>query len=113
MVSRYPRDLRRDDLRSENAVLVGLVESNPRIELEPQMNFRFHIAANTNELSGIANMMLRSGEKPIYGNPTYDHTYGLIAYMPNLTGSEHVLIVCGLNTADTQKPDQLFWRRLR
>jgi hypothetical protein len=103
MVVRYARDLRMDDLRSGNAVLVGSVEANPWIELfEPQMNFRFHITANTDELSGIANMKPRGNERPIYGNPTNDHTYGLIAYMPNLTGSGHVLIVGGLNTAGTQ-----------
>jgi len=103
MVVRYARDLRMDDLRSGNAVLVGSVEANPWIELfEPQMNFRFHISAKTDELSGIVNIKPRGGEKPIYGNPTNDHTYGLIAYMPNLTGSGHVLIVGGLNTAGTQ-----------
>jgi hypothetical protein len=103
MAVRYARDLRMDDLRSGNAVLVGSVEANPWIELfEPQMNFRFHIATNTDESSGIANTNPRGGEKPIYGNPSNNHTYGLIAYMPNLTGSGHVLIVGGLNTAGTQ-----------
>jgi hypothetical protein len=40
-----------------------------------------------------------SGELNLYGTPEKDHTYGLIAYLPNLTSTGHILIVGGLNTA--------------
>jgi hypothetical protein len=43
-----------------------------------------------------------SGELNLYGTPEKDHTYGLIAYLPNLTSTGHILIVGGLNTAGTQ-----------
>jgi hypothetical protein len=103
MVIRYARDLRMNDLRTGNAILIGSVEANPWIELfEPQMNFRFDINAGSDKPSGILNVRPRPGEKTIYGTPTRDHTYGLIAYLPNLTSTGHVLIVGGLNTAGTE-----------
>ena len=103
MMIRYPRDLSMDDLRTGNAVLIGSVEANPWIELfEPQMNFRFAINAANDKPSGIVNLHPRPGESAIYGAPGPDHTYGVIAYRPNLTSTGHVLIVGGLNTAGTE-----------
>jgi hypothetical protein len=103
MMIRYARDLRMDDLRADNAILIGSDEANPWIELfQPRMNFRFSINPGSDKPSGIANSHPRAGENAIYGTPGADHTYGLIAYVPNLTSTAHVLIVGGLNTAGTQ-----------
>jgi hypothetical protein len=103
LVVRYARDLRMDDLRTGNAILIGSVEANPWIELfEPQMNLRFEINAGSEKPSGILNVHPRPGESAMYGTPGRDHTYGLIAYVPNLTSTGHVLIVGGLNTAGTE-----------
>lgn len=103
LVIRYARDLRMDDLRDGNAILIGSIEANPWIELfQPQMNFRFTINVGTDKPSGITNVHPRSGESLIYGTPDPNHTYGLIAYLPNLNATGHVLIVGGLNTAGTQ-----------
>lgn len=100
---RYARDLRMDDLRSGNAVLIGSLESNPWVELfQPRMNFRFTINTGSDKPSGLANTHPRPGERAIYGTPEPNHTYGLLAYVPNLTSSGHVLIVGGLNTAGTE-----------
>lgn len=100
---RYARDLRMDDLRTGNAILIGSSEANPWIELfEPQMSFRFSIHPGNEMPSGIVNLHPRVGENTIYGTPTQDHTYGLIAYLPNLSGTGKVLIVAGLNTAGTE-----------
>jgi len=103
MMVRYARDLRMEDLRYGNAILIGSVEANPWIELfQPHMNFRFSINAGSDKPSGILNSHPRAGESEIYGTPNPDHTYGLIAYGPNLTSTGHVLIVGGLNTAGTE-----------
>ncbi|WP_144312324.1 hypothetical protein [Terriglobus saanensis] len=103
MMIRYARDLRMEDLRVGNAILIGSIEANPWIELfQPQMNFRFTINAGTNKPSGILNAQPRAGEQKIYGTPDPNHTYGLITYVPNLTSTGHVLIVGGLNTAGTE-----------
>jgi len=103
MMIRYARDLRMEDLRVGNAILIGSIEANPWIELfQPQMNFRFSINASSDKPSGIVNAQPQAGEQAIYGTPDENHTYGLIAYMPNLTSTGHVLIVGGLNTAGTE-----------
>ena len=103
MMIRYARDLRMEDLRSGNAILIGSVEANPWIELfESQMNFRFSINPGSDKPSGIVNSHPQAGENAIYGTPANNHTYGLIAYVPNLTSTGHVLIVGGLNTAGTE-----------
>jgi hypothetical protein len=100
---RYARNLHMDDLRVGNAILIGSDEANPWIELfQPRMNFRFSINPGSEKQSGIVNMRPRLGENAIYGTPGPDHTYGLIAYLPNLTSTGHVLIVAGLNTAGTE-----------
>lgn len=104
MIVRYARDLRMDDLRDGNAILIGSIEANPWTELfQAHMNFRFSIHADNEKPSGIVNVHPRPGEEPIYGAPgVQNHTYGLIAYLPNLNATGHVLIVEGLNTAGTQ-----------
>jgi hypothetical protein len=103
MMIRYARDLRMDDLRAGNAVLIGSVEANPWIELfQSQLNFRFSINPGNEKPSGIVNSHPRPGEDKIFGTPGPDHTYGLIAFVPNLDSTGHVLIVGGLNTAGTQ-----------
>lgn len=103
MVVRYARDLRMDDLRNGNAVLIGSIESNPWIELfEPEMNFRQIVHADPRLPSGLVNSHPRSGERELYGTTEGDRTYGLIVYQPNLSSTGHVLIVGGLNTAGTQ-----------
>jgi hypothetical protein len=103
MIVRYARDLRMDDLRTGNAVLIGSIESNPWIQIfEPQMNFRQRVSTDPRIPSGFVNTHPLLGERELYGTPGTDHTYGLIAYLPNLTSTGHVLVVGGLNTAGTQ-----------
>jgi hypothetical protein len=50
----------------------------------------------------INNLHPRSGESATYANNGEEHTYGVIAYVPNLNSTGHVLIVGGLNMAGTQ-----------
>ncbi|WP_263358354.1 hypothetical protein [Acidicapsa ligni] len=103
MVIRYARDLRMDDLRTGNAILIGSTEANPWIQLfQPHMNFHFSINPGSNTPSGILNLHPRAGENTLYGTADENRTYGLIAYVPNLTSTGHVLIVGGLNTAGTE-----------
>jgi hypothetical protein len=103
LIVRYARDLRMDDLRTGNAVLIGSIESNPWIQIfEPQMNFHQRVSTNPEIPSGYLNPHPRPGEHEIYGASGKGHTYGLIAYLPNLSSTGHILIVGGLNTAGTQ-----------
>lgn len=53
MMIRYARDLRINDLRSGNAILIGADESNPWIELfQQQMPFRFLFRLRPRETAG-------------------------------------------------------------
>ncbi|AXC11402.1 Adenylate cyclase [Acidisarcina polymorpha] len=104
MLLRYARDLRMDDLRTGNAILIGSDESNPWIQLfGPQLQFSFHYDPNSDQPSGFVNPSPRPGESELYTTSGQeDRTFGIIAYRPNLAGTGHVLIVAGLNTAGTQ-----------
>lgn len=104
MLLRYARDLRMDDLRTGNAILIGSDESNPWLQLfSPQLQLSFQYEPNSDRPSGFVNSSPRPGERGLYTtNGQEDRTFGIIAYRPNLTGTGHVLIVAGLNTAGTQ-----------
>ncbi len=104
MLLRYARDLRMDDLRTVNAILIGSDESNPWLQLfGPQLQLAFEYEPNSGRPSGFVNSSPRPGESQLYSTTgREDRTFGIIAYRPNLTGTGHVLIVAGLNTAGTQ-----------
>ena len=103
LVIRYARDLRMDDLRTGNAVLIGSIESNPWIQLfTSQMNFQQRVSTDPLVPAGLVNMHPHAGESALYGTSGKPHTYGLIVLLPNLTSTGNVLIVGGLNTAGTQ-----------
>jgi hypothetical protein len=104
MMIRYARDLRMDDLRTGNAILIGSDEANPWIELfRPQLHFRFRFDPQPDKPSGFENLYPRAGEASLYTTKGQEEqTYGIVAYLPNLTNSGHVLIVAGLNAAGTQ-----------
>jgi hypothetical protein len=69
MMIRYARDLRMDDLRSGNAILLGSVDSNPWEQLfEQQLNFRFSFGPKSDTAPVIVNQHSLAGEQPIYAN---------------------------------------------
>ncbi len=103
MFIRYARDLRMEDIRTGNAIFIGSVEANPWIELfQPQLPLRFSIHPGDDKASGILNTHPHRGEATVYGTTEGTHTYGFIAYVPNLNSTGHVLIIAGLNTAGTE-----------
>jgi hypothetical protein len=104
MMIRYARDLRMDDLRAGNAILIGSDEANPWIELfRSQLHYRFRYESDPDRQSGFINLYPQSGERSVYStNGQNEQTFGIIAYLPNLSNNGHVLIVAGLNTAGTQ-----------
>lgn len=106
MLIRYARDLRMDDLRSGNAILLGSVDSDPWVSLfEQQLNFCFSFSPKSDTAPIILNRHPLHDEQPIYANNhvgTWHNTYGTIAYLPNLNGTGHVLLIGGLNMAGTQ-----------
>jgi hypothetical protein len=102
----YARDLRMDDVRSGNAILLGSVDANPWVGLfEQQLNFRFSFDPKSDSAPVILNQHPLAGEQLVYANhhdASWHSTFGRIAYLSNLDGSGHVLLVGGLNMAGTQ-----------
>jgi hypothetical protein len=102
----YARDLRMDDVRSGNAILLGSVDANPWVGLfEQQLNFRFSFDPKSDSAPILINQHPLAGEQPVYANHhdgAWHSTFGRIAYLSNLDGSGHILLVGGLNMAGTQ-----------
>jgi hypothetical protein len=102
---RYARDLKLEDLKGENVVLMGDKGANPWVELfEPQMNFSFGVDRTTHN-SVITNKNPQSGEPPVYYRDPKDPThpaYGLVALVSNLDRTGSVLILEGATLPGTE-----------
>lgn len=102
---RFPRDLRLDDLKNSNAVILGSVSSNPWAAIaESNANFRI---IDTPGMQGaeILDTKPQPGESPSYAshwNEPAHETFALIALLPNLSGTGHLLLLQGLDVAGTQ-----------
>ncbi|MFT4111371.1 helix-turn-helix domain-containing protein [Silvibacterium sp.] len=97
---RYARDVHANDLKNANVILSGSQDANPWIELfEPQMNFVLHNDLEKGE-RGFLNHAPQAGELPYYQSSAYE--YGLLAYMPNLSGSGNALLIEGTAVAGTE-----------
>src|SRR6201999_2392874 len=89
---RFARDVRIDDLKHGNAILLGSRESDPWVELfENSLNFTFRHDRD-NGTTAMVNRHPHAGESALYpmlpGDP--QHTvYGLVVYRPNLTRTGH------------------------
>jgi hypothetical protein len=106
LVVRFARDLHIDDLHAGNAILIGSNDANPWVALfEPQLNFQFTPGIEYGGSGAIVNTHPLANEaasfRSITGDPA-NRTYGLIAYVPNLENTGHVLIVEGVNMAGTE-----------
>lgn len=106
LVVRFARDLHIDDLHAGNAILIGSNDANPWVALfESQLNFQFTPGIEYGGSGAIVNTHPLPNEATSYRSITGDpanRTYGLIAYVPNLENTGHVLIVEGVNMAGTQ-----------
>lgn len=97
---RYARDIHMNDLKSANVVLSGSQDANPWVELfEPQMNFVLHDDLDKDE-RGFINRTPRGSEPAYFRSQGYE--YGVLAYLPNLSGSGHALLIEGTSVAGTE-----------
>jgi len=98
------RQISARDLRSGNFVLLSAPIASPWMTLfEDKLNFRYRVTFNEDSPSMVTtfeNLHPQPGEKPFYRadatTPGYGVTYGLVAKVPNLTGTGKVLLVYGL-----------------
>ena len=98
---RFARFVSTEDLKRSNVILLGSVHTNPWVGLfDKELNFRPQYTDEVDN-SSIVNLQPRTGEQKVYRNdPT--RTYALVDYLPNLSGTGHVLILQGLSMAGTQ-----------
>jgi len=102
---RYSRDLKLDDLKGNNIILIGAKEANPWVELfEQHMNFTFNdnrdtynfVATNKSPQPGeLAEYVMEPGDRA-------HRAYALVALLPNLNRTGNVLIVEGSTMAGTE-----------
>jgi len=102
---RFPRDLRLDDLKNSNAILIGSVGSNPWASLaDSSTNFRI-VYRKGMQGAAIINSNPQPGEAGSYEshwNEPAHETFALVAYLPNLSRTGHLLLLQGLDVAGTQ-----------
>jgi hypothetical protein len=110
---RFPRDLRFDDLKSANAVIIGSECSNPwAVIAESRANFQIHCNSGMQGAS-VVNLKPQPGEARSYtshwNEPTHE-TYSVISFVPNLSGYGKLLLLGGLDAAATQAAGEALLR---
>ena len=102
---RFPRDLRMDDMKNANVILIGSIGSNPWAEIaQRELNFRIVYGG---EMQGawVEDTRPQPGEAARYEshwNEPAHPTFAVVSYQPNLGGNGHILLVQGLDVAGTQ-----------
>lgn len=102
---RYARDLRPNDLKNGNVILIGAFEANPWVELfERNMNFVLQNNYKTRVFS-VINRSPQAGElihwDSIWDDPQH-RVYGVVAFTPNLSGNGNALLIEGTSMAGTE-----------
>jgi hypothetical protein len=102
---RYARDVRPNDLKQGNVILVGAAEANPWVELfEHNMNFVFFNDRVGKNFS-VLNREPRGGEPRQWDSHYTDvqhRVYAVVAFLPNLGGNGNTLILEGTSMAGTE-----------
>lgn len=102
---RFPRDLRLDDLRDQNVILIGSLLSNPWSALvDEPLNFRIVPEPGMSGAS-IVNRAPMPGESARYVShwqAAQHETWGIVALTRNLSGKGWILLLEGLDVAGTQ-----------
>jgi len=102
---RYARDLRPNDLKSGNVILVGAFEANPWVELfERNMNFLLQNDYRAKVFS-VINKSPKGDEPTRWDSRLNDpqhRVYGVVAFVPNLSGHGNALLVEGTSMAGTE-----------
>jgi hypothetical protein len=96
----YARDIHANNFKDSNVILSGSQDANPWVELfEPQMNFTLQ-----NDLArgvrAFANRDPQPGEQTLYISQQFE--YGVLAFLPNLSGTGSVLLIEGTSVAGTE-----------
>lgn len=102
---RYARDVRPNDLKQGNIVLIGTSETNPWVQLfQHDMNFAFYKdrAAQTYTIFNRDPQGNEPRQWDYRRDDPQHRVYGVVAYLPNLSGQGNVLILEGTDMAGTE-----------
>jgi len=101
---RFARDLRPNDFKTGNVVLLGADSADPWVELfEPSMNFV--LGDDYARFYGVLNRSPQKGEPARWESKKNDpqqQVFAVIAYLPNLAGDGNALIIEGTTIAGTE-----------
>jgi hypothetical protein len=110
---RSSRNLRIEDLKEDNVILLGSVYSIPWIALlENELDFKFDYKPKEKR-AWIENQHPKPGEAPIYfnhWNGLAETDYAVIALVPNLNRTGHILLLEGLDGAGTDAAEDMLFR---
>jgi hypothetical protein len=110
---RFPRDLRFDDLKRANAIIIGSSCSNPwAVIADGTTNFRIQCNPGMQGAT-VVNSKPQAGEASYYSshwNEPIHETYSVIIFAPNLSGYGSLLILGGLDAAGTQAAGEALMR---
>jgi hypothetical protein len=106
---RFARDLRMEDLKDDNVILLGSAYTNPWAELF-EKNLAFELVEDAGAHSWkVVNRYPGPGEATFYQGErdgASHKTYARIAWVPNLDHTGHILMLQGLDMAGTQAAAQ-------
>ena len=105
LIVRFARDLRMDDLKDSNAILLGAIHTDPWVGLlQGGLNFQFSCGKQVDDCY-IVNSHPAAGESKVYrgsSDGASPETYAILALLPNLNHDGWILLIEGLNMAGTE-----------
>jgi len=103
--TRYARVLHLDDLKDNNIILIGGVGANPWVELFSH-ELNFDVNYDWKHAQGyVLNKKPQPGEQPAYRETPGESSpisYGVLAYLPGITGEGSTLLFDGSGMAGTE-----------
>ncbi len=103
--TRYARDVRIDDLKSRNVILIGGIGANPWVSLfENQLNFTVNYDWKASR-GYVQNKSPQKGEQSSYEEMGADgvrHNYGVLAFLSGIGGTGDALLFEGSGMAGTE-----------
>jgi hypothetical protein len=104
-IVKYARDLRTDDFKNGNIILLGLAHTDPWANLlQTSMNFRFACGTHVDDCY-IRNSQPGPGELAVYRadfEPPSYRTYAVVALRHNFSRTGWILLIGGLHMAGTE-----------
>lgn len=108
-VIQHSRQLSAQDFRAGNLIVIASPLASPWIHLfEEKLNFRYKISYNRSFAGDpeFVNLNPQAGEKASYpadtSSPQFGMSYGILARVPNLTGTGKILLIYGFKTSGAQ-----------